>query len=93
MKQIKELENVLDKTTGKDKFKILNHLSEVYEKISVSKSIEYALESVDLLQFAKGNPKKADIFIRLGNLHKQSNEYDKALTHYHTALDLLKSAK
>jgi len=93
MKQVRELEEVLDKTSGKDKFTILNQLSEVYEKISIKKSINYALESLDLLQFVKGNTKKAEIYIRLGDLYKNSNEYDKALTYYHTGLELSKSAK
>lgn len=93
MKQVKELEEVLYKTTGKEKFKILNQLSEVYEKISVQKSIEYALETLELLQHIKGNLKKAEVYIRLGDLYKQINEYDKAMSYYHTGLELSKTAK
>lgn len=93
MKQIRELEEVLSKTAGKDKFKILNQLSEVYEKISIQKSIEYGLETLDLLQYVKGNSKKAEIYIRLGDLYKQINEYDKAMSYYHTGLGLSKTAK
>jgi diguanylate cyclase (GGDEF)-like protein len=93
MKQVKELEEVLYKTTGKEKFKILNQLSEVYEKISVQKSIEYALETLELLQHVKGNLKKAEVYIRLGDLYKQINEYDKAMSYYHTGLELSKTAK
>jgi len=93
MKQVNELEEVLYKTTGRDKFKILNQLSEVYEKISIQKSIDYAVETLDLLQYVKGNSKKAEIYIRVGDLYRQTNEYDKAMAFYNTAMDLSKSAK
>jgi diguanylate cyclase (GGDEF)-like protein len=93
MNKFHELEQVLEKASGKDKFKILNQLSEFYEKISIEKSIEYAVESLELISSVKGNPKKADIYIRLGNLYKQSEEYDKALSYLNVALDLLQSAK
>ncbi len=91
--QVKDLEKVLDKTNGKDKFKILAQLSEVYEKISVTKSIQYALESLELLQYVKGNPKKAEVYIRLGDLFKSVNEYSKAVTYYQTGLELSKAAR
>jgi len=93
MKQVRELEEVLYKTTGKEKYKILSQLSEVYEKISIQKSIDYALETLDLLQHVKGNSKKAEVYIRLGDLFRQTNEYDKAMTYYHTGLELSKSMK
>ncbi len=92
-KQVKDLEKVLDKTNGKEKFKILTQLSEVYEKISINKSIEYALDSLELLHNVKGNPKKAEVYIRLGDLYKAVNEYDKALTYYQTGLELSKSVR
>jgi diguanylate cyclase (GGDEF)-like protein len=93
MKQVKDLEEILEKTSGKDKFKILNQLSEVYEKISPQKSIDFALETLDHLQHLKGNQKKAEVYIRLGDLYKQVNEYDRAMSYYQTALELSKSAK
>jgi diguanylate cyclase (GGDEF)-like protein len=93
MNKFQELEHVLEKTSGSDKFKILNQLSEVYEKISVDKSIEYAVESLDLLTTVRGNQKKADIYVRIGNLYKQKDEYEKALTYLSRALELSKSAK
>jgi len=92
-KQVTELEKVLDKTNGKEKLKILIQLSEVYEKISVGKSIKYALESLDLLHYVKRNTKKAEIYIRLGDLYKTVNEYEKALTYYQTGLELSKSSR
>ncbi|HQO09958.1 MAG TPA: diguanylate cyclase [Clostridiales bacterium] len=93
MKQVKDLEEILEKTSGKDKFKILNQLSEVYEKISPQKSIDFALETLDHLQHLKGSQKKAEVYIRLGDLYKQVNEYDRAMSYYQTALELSKSAK
>lgn len=93
MKHIKELENVLDKTSGNDKFKILDQLSQVYEKISVKKSIEYTLQLLNYLQYAKPKSKKAEIYIRLGDLYNQNDEYEKAHTYYHTGLELSKSSK
>ncbi|MBN2856769.1 MAG: tetratricopeptide repeat protein [Candidatus Delongbacteria bacterium] len=92
-KQITELEKVLEKTNGKEKLKILLQLSEVYEKISVEKSINYALESLELLHLIKGNTKKAEIYIKLGDLYRTVNEYEKALTYYQTGLELSKASR
>ena len=93
MKYTKDLEKVLNKTTGKEKINILMQLSQVYEKISIPKSIEYANELLNNINFVRGKSKKADIYIWTGDLYKKHEEYDKAYPHYRTALEYLVKSK
>ena len=93
MKYTRDLEKVLNKTSGREKVNVLIQLSQIYEKISLSKSINYALEILDNISFVKGRVKKAEIYIMIGDLYKKHEEYEKAYPHYRNALESLKKTK
>ena len=93
MKQVTELEEFLNKTSGKEKYDILNKLADIYQNISLDKCLEYNLQALELSHQIKTKIKKSDIYVRIGDIYREKSEYDKALIYYQTGLELSRNNK
>ena len=76
MKQATELEEFLHKASGNEKFKILIQLADIYQNISLDKSLDYYLQALELSHKIKSKIKKSDIYINIGNIYKEKSEYN-----------------
>ncbi|MBN2682772.1 MAG: tetratricopeptide repeat protein [Bacteroidales bacterium] len=85
-KEIDSLENLLYKSSGKEKIKILNSLSEKYLYFDIDKSISLAKQAIDLCEKTNDDEGWINAITNLGIANEYNGNYQEALIYYQKAL-------
>ena len=76
--KVDSLKNLLEKVKGKEKVKVLNHLSYEYQSTSLQKSIEYDKQALEILRKIGDLKVESDILNNMGisyyNLSEQKTD-------------------
>lgn len=87
--KIVELEKRLQTLKGTEKTVVLIELSEAYKSLSVTRSLDYANQALDMAHKAKDKPLEARANEALAAVYVSAGKYAEALKHYEAQMKLI----
>ena len=84
--KIDSLETQLKIVKGEEKIEVLNELVTAYDAVSYTKSLDYAIQALELTKKFKSKENIADISDRIGRIYFYLDNYDKSIEYFLNSL-------